>query len=604
MTQLASLAWKEWHEVRWFLIVALCLFVGMPIAGSIEGHVSGSFRHFFFDAAPWVLTLGGALAVIIAVGTVCSDLGGRREDFLRSRPLNLLRWVLVKYLVGLAAALVACMLPLVVEMSVNNFSAFHTNIAITWYPFFWIALYTLAFLSAVLVRRTAHAMMLALAAMLLMYFLPVVLPFLQYMSIDWVLDRSQELAYHGKSYSLPWGAHFELRQLLFIACMLGVSATALATTMLAIARNWRIESGTKMMYWSVGSALLILFTSASLRLATNLPIEQQVDLPKSQMIWVMQMQGMRGILLTSDHEWASGTTAHTIEVSDSGLKLGPPVILGDQNHRFWRNYVAWSDANPDVVYLSDYSSSLEYPRPYDLRTISLASGREIAPPIRIWESVSPKDDVGRPRLAVIDNRLYGMGGKVAVIDISEPATPHLLSVEKVRYQRVDGHTAAQVQGGIWSPLPQIAGLSPRQRLQLRNDFGEDPLNGDIRCSSYGDSLWTYRLDQLDEKVAHFSPVGHYEPTLLEHVFGSMPNGVTLGGGMAYLCQRNTLDTLGAKSSHRLIVFDVGDPQRPRPVGHFALLAEHPLNVYPLPDGRAIIATDNRLILFGKPRTKE
>ena len=598
MAQIVSLAWKEWHEVRWFLIVALGLFVGMPILGSLEGKLFFHMSHFFFDAAPWVVTLGGVMAVMVAVGIVCSDLGGRLEDFVRSRPLNLTRWMLVKYFVGLIATLAACVLPLAVDLAINTFSEYRTHIAITWYPFFWIALYTLAFLCALLVRRTAHAMMLALAAMLLMYFLPVVLPFLQYMSIDWVLDRSHVLEYRDKSFTLPWGAHVEPRQFWFVASMLAISAVALALSILAIRRNWRIESGTKMMYWSVGSSLLILFTSASLRLATNLPIESQADLPPTQFVSSIHLEGSRGILLLSNRdEQQVGNDLRTFELSGLQLHLGPVVTLPRDDPRLSADEIVWSEKNPDVLYLSDYEKKHDYPRAYILRTISISSAKKVAPPIVLWERKSVNDGWQRPRLHIFGDRLYCISDQLAVLDINEPAKPQLLSVARVRYQEYSKEAVGP--GGVWIPLPQIPGLSARQRLQIRGYPEYRVIDGDLLCMAQGGGIWTYKLDQLDDKQAHFTPIGHYEPTLLEHVFGDSSGALVVRGNRAYLNQWNRLPG----SSYRLTVFDIADPQRPHPIAHFAT-SSYPVRVSPLADGRSIVSAGNKLYLLGPPPVKE
>src|SRR5206468_6461378 len=119
MKQLSAIFWKEWHDARWFLAVALLLFIGMPVIGAVEARFSYS-PGFDFNASPWVIPLGGFLAILTAVGMTCRDLGNRLEDFWRSRAISPLRWILVKYLVGLAVVLTACIAPLLLELWIGN----------------------------------------------------------------------------------------------------------------------------------------------------------------------------------------------------------------------------------------------------------------------------------------------------------------------------------------------------------------------------------------------------------------------------------------------------------------------------------------------------
>ena len=119
MKQLGAIIWKEWHDVRWFLAAALLLFIGMPVIGAIENRFTYS-SGFDFNASPWVIPLGGFLAILTAIGITCSDLGNRLEDFWRSRAINPLSWILVKYLVGLCVVLISCIAPLLLELRIGN----------------------------------------------------------------------------------------------------------------------------------------------------------------------------------------------------------------------------------------------------------------------------------------------------------------------------------------------------------------------------------------------------------------------------------------------------------------------------------------------------
>jgi hypothetical protein len=604
MTQLTSLAWKEWHEVRWFLAAALGLFVGMPIVGGVQAMTIGRQGHFFFDAGPWVITLGGVIAVIVAVGIVCHDLGGRGEDFLRSRPLNLMRWVLVKYVAGLSSVLLACVLPLALELKLNNFGWSHTEIAITWYPFFWIAIYSLGFLCAALFRRTAHAAMLALAAMLLMYFLPVVLPFLHDLSIDAVMERSETLAYGVKNPALPWGARFEPRQFIFVGSMLAIGAVTLAASLLAIIRDWRIELGNKTLYWSAGSALLILFASASLPLATNLPTLQQIELAKCESVREIRMAGSAGFVLTSDQFWWSLSRVRQVRMVNGSMQLGPAVSLVQRGTVPDREAIVGAPSDSQVLYVCN--SQWDHPEKMSHLMLNIVRLDGSTPPsqgtlqqILLWKQ---KPDPRHTLLFAWENRLYAMGEKLAILDISAPTDPRLISVEELHYGSHSPQDRSERE--FWWSLPLIPGLPPRQRLAtflLRSSALS--MSGDLLCASEGSGLRVFHLEHLDEQVAHFVEVGQRGPNMLEEAFGHGVNDVNAEGDFAYLTE-----TLGSRRfdfrTPHLSVYDIREPRRPQPVGHFAATVEGSLAVCPLPDGRAIAGAANKLYLLGKPPARD
>lgn len=597
MKQLQSLVWKEWHEVRWFLGIALGLFVGMPILGALEGLLISEYRqrHFYFDASPWIVKfgLGGVLAVMVAVGLVCLDLGGRREDFLRSRPLHLARWVLVKYLVGLIVVVVTCTLPLVIELSINLFAFNHTEVAVIWYPWLWIALYSLSFLCACLVRRMAHATMLAMAAMLLLYFLPVVLPFLKYISINWVMDRSLRLATHypATHTRLPGGARVQPEQLWFVAGMLLISAVALLASVITVARDWRVESGTKSMYWSAGSVLLILFASASFRLASNLPILQQITLPQDQYVGQLLFSGTRGIVITEEPYFRPEHRryARTISLGEKGLELGPAVEL------FTWNQMNWMPQHPGMLFHIRYHGETRAVGHVDLHILSI-DGSVPEQSVHLWD-VDPKQWSGA-RACGIGDRIYALGSEFVTIDVSNPANAKIKLREPARYSKADFKWSG---GERWVVLSRLSALSPRQRLEMQvNEYGQH-LDGDVLVDAQGDGIRTYVLDRLDDNLAHFTLAGSYEPSLLEHVFGSSSYNAEATGGFAYLQSRYLEGYL--TSTPRLTAYDIHDPRRPHPVGHFAVAGQHSLHVAAAADGRLIIAAD-RIYLVGKPPVKE
>jgi len=570
------------------------------VLGWVEGTLLYHHVHFYFDASPWVSVAGGGLAILVAVGSVCRDLNGKLEDFWRSRAVNVGQWLIVKYLVGLAVVLVACVLPLVLEIHTNrSVRISDTPTMLTWYPFLWTALYSLSFVAACMVRRIAHATMLALAALLLVYFLPIVIPFLQYLSIDCVLDRSHDLRRQANAaIELPWSAYIESRQLLFPGGMLTISLVALIISIVIVRRDWRVESSTKLLYGSVGAAAMILFTSAAFRLASNLPILQQVELGLNEHVVDLRIDGGHGLLLTSEEPtWSVATRAHVLNVTASGVEVGPGISLRhDKSLGVYASHIAWSGASPNILYKTDYRRVEQRMYAADLHTL-LLDGTPAPLAIPLWQHV----DGGSGRPIIIEGKLYiwdSGDGNLATLDISNPAQPKLTSIAPIRWPR---NSHSQSSAEIWRSIPQIAGLSARLRLELSIPWR---IEGDLLAWSENEGLLMFRLDQLTDQSAHFTKIGQYKPAFLEQFFGAGSYWPIMSNGLVYSSTSLSAGASGMRfSAPRVNVFDVHDPTRPKEVGHFAIPSKWGLSVQPLPDGRALVGGGNRLYLVGGPTAK-
>ncbi|MDB5292583.1 MAG: hypothetical protein JWL69_3824 [Phycisphaerales bacterium] len=615
MRQLASLAWKEWHESRWLLVVALGVFLGLPLAGGLEAALAR--QKFAVLASPWVFSLGGILAVFVGVDAACRDLRGRLEDFWRSRPMGTAQWLLVKYFVGLAVVLVACILPLVVELRVNSTCyamPYPAELLLPWCPFLWAALYSLGFAAGSLLRRGAHAAMLALSAMLLVYFLPVVLPPIKWMGLAWVIEGSENVwsiaetpAHFHRIPWLPRGVGFQFYQLSFVGGMLGICVASLALAVGAVRRNLRIESGVKLTYWSVGTAMLILFASAAFQLATNLPILHTLDLPPEEDVIMVRSDGGRGVLFTRHIEpgpygyrpdAADGYRALTL--SDRRIEAGPLIAAPGPERGYWsRARAAWQPDHPDVVHFvrrvgRDQKGYCE------LVTASADPAAPGSSALPLWRADEPSplgQFAWKDRLYAIGLRSDGASDRqmMATLDISDTRRPKVVSIEPRPYWGSGAFGRHDMQT---VDFPPIAGMSPRELL--RAAIGIDGSNrapcidGDVVCGVNEAEFFTYRLKQLDEHHAVFEKVGQYAQSMLDKISGTTASDCTAAGGLVYVSTWNR-----AINTPRVTVFDIRDPKRPHPVGHFAVPGEGPLAVWPLPDGRALIG-GRKLYLVGPP----
>lgn len=610
-----ALLWKEWNEVRLFFGITLFVFLGLPLIGAAENVVAG--RHFELDASPWVVVLGGVLAVFIGVGIVVRDLNGRLEEFWRSRPVTVAHWLVVKYLVGLAVVLAALTIPLLVELvaSPRRGTLAGPQLILAWSPFLWAALYSLSFAIASLIRRGAHAAMLSISMLLLVYFLPQVIPPLRYLDINWVTEESRSpqtdrnghllAAYHRLPWT-PWPIHYHAQQLQFVIGMMVLCLFGLAIAVVAARRDWRIRSGQRMIYWSIGGVLLLIFSSGAFQVASNLPLLQSAD--PQHWIDFVRTDGNHGVMTAQDAGAGGALSANmlrALRITQSGIEFGPTAHV---DPTFALLKMVWNPKYDDVLYLPGVGERTgeNFPR---LATVTLRAGAGPASVQSFPNLAVPKESVGRAwwgaALIIWHNRLYLLGNKLLTFDLADPLKPRLLSVEKidqgsfasiVQSWRLTSDSDGDVDSGT-IPLPAIPQLPPRQRLELQSRSFQRVamLTGDILVRIYKDHITTYHLDRLTEMDAVFRKLGRYDPSPMEQLFGTSVEDTAAANGLLFESLRNS--ELGGA---HITVFDVTGP-RPAPIAHFALPNESFFrNLCPLPDGRLLTDNGERLYLLGPP----
>ena len=612
MKQLIALVWKEWREDRAFLWIGLGVFLGLPMIGGLEAMAQYS-RRFEISASPWVLAFGGVLAVFVAVGATCRDFAGHLEEFWRSRPVGTTRWLMAKYLVGLAVVLVACIIPLAIEVSNGHDKS--ALLLITWFPFLWAALYGIAFLAGCVLRRTSYAAMLALAAMLLVYFLPVVFPPLHWLKVSAVTDVGVGPGIWPKVGGRPQWA--------FAAGMFTLAIVALLAALLAIHRDWQIRSGRKLMYASISAAFLLLLATVAFQVGTNIPVLCQVDLPKGEEVERIQCDGNAGYVITVlDRVWPytgpNRCNFRALKLTDHGIELGSAVPVPDRFPRAFYIWAWWMMERADVpglanaLYYIDVTGNDETVA-YWLNVAQLDKGIS-KPLLQIWEDNRPYNERPSPRLYGTGNRLYVMGDRLMTLDVTQPLAPRVIADVPFGYDWW-GPMSYVGDATIIELLPPVPNLSPMERLRLvmwRFSF-----DGEITCQWlwHDNVLVAYRLTQLaDATVAQFTngfsghrppatllknaaavftKIGQYKPNVVEEMFTSYPLELKLQNGRLYVTVAQPLE---AENPH-IDVFDVRGPHPLRLVGHFA--APGIRTVCPLPDGRALVGGPS-LWLIGPP----
>ncbi|HZL35287.1 MAG TPA: ABC transporter permease [Tepidisphaeraceae bacterium] len=622
MNRSTALLWKEWHEVRLFLAIALFVFLGLPLIGAVENQIA---RHqFLLSASLWVFLLGGVLAVFVGVGTVMRDMNGRLEEFWRSRPVSVTRWLIIKYFVGLAVVFVSLAIPLIVEIAVNGKGAgFGTDprLILAWSPFFWAAVYSLSFAVACLVRRGAHATMVSIAALLLIYFLPQIIRPLRYLGLGWVIDESgfpsrdaggHVLGMYHRLFWMPWAVRYRPLQLEFAAAMLVLCVIGLALAVEATRQDWRVRAGRKAIYWLIGSALLVIFSAAAFQNASNLPLLQTVELPAQHENDLMAADGSNGVIA-----WRNWGKANTFSrIAFETLRIDPSGVKIHSKHEVESDLeiisMIWNPGQPDVLYLPaatplspDVREGTAMLAVIDMR--SGARSRLSAQPIPDVPKYNKSSDPGQfaALTLVWHDRLYLLGPLLTTFDLSSPLKPRLLPTQKIVWTTHGKNVQNQLvieeleqeSDTVTLALPPVPGLPLRQRLELVASMFSRyiMLTGDILIRLHGDHLTTYRLDALTPTSATFRKLGRYDPTAAEKLFGSSMERGAAAGGLAFVVLSD--NQFGGT---RIAVIDVSSA-RPRPVGHFAISGESYMGALcPLPDGRLLAVGERRLYVLGPP----
>ncbi len=597
MRPTTTLLWKEWHAARAYLGIGLGVFLGLPAVGGLEDLFFGRHR-FGLSASPWVLGLGGVLAVLAGVGVTTPDLRPKLDDFWRSRPIGVRRWIAAKYAVGLAAVLVACTVPLAAEAAAAPHEAWVDLDLLQVMPFFWAAVYSLAFLAGCVVPRPAHAATLGLTALLLVYVLPVVLPPLAWLDVS---DVQVGLELKGLWTAPP---------LAFVGGMVGLSAVAAAVAVAGVARAWRVEAGRRVLFAGVGGSLLLLFASAAFQLGTNLPILQQVSLPPDERVRTLAIEGTSGYVITAQSpEFVRPQFYHLgwhfrsrpVDVTPAGLVLGPATDLTDDADN--SELRGWDAVRGGFGYRigSDPTGTDDVNWTPCLVTDAADPGRGgHATRLKLWQE--ERGD-GGARLFLWGDTLYVYGKRLDVIDVSRPGQPRVVSdVADVPFIPPPWVGLEPLHGDHPTlkllPLP---GLPPEARLSatVAAVFRRAAFDGHTLCdrtAEFSPPLTAYRLTGLTADAATFDRVGDFTPTLLQRLADPYLGrcDMTISDGLIYLGGFDTDRGFNSAVS----VLDTRGRRPMRMAGHFA--APGAQIVHPLPDGRAVVAGGNHLWLVGGP----
>ena len=616
MMRIINLFWKEWVESRWFLGIGLLLFVGIPIASILQYQMRNTGRPYTPETAgTLVLSLGGVFALLLAAGSATRDLRGNVESFWRSRPIGLLSWATVKYLTGLMVILIVtcgatltelwCFPP---ERPYYGYQGFPLAVLIG-HSFTLILLYSIGFALGCLFRQAVHAALLGLAAGLLVYFLPLLVPALEPLSIYNVLDHQPQLGAQPRPNfgddsdwmlfywpGIGWGLNLHRSYVPFILITLCASAAAAGVAGLALRRQWHWKLDQRLMMWSLGGVAVLLLAVTASQVGSNLESPTEYSLvfdDNKHAAGRMITDGDQGVIVMAQlaADYAPVPTAVVLQRFDltrSPPWIGPAVPIGQvesPRHNYWGASAArmvWNADRPDHV----YGLTTEHMQPFStagpatletrpgLWTVNLDADGEPGivhhldlsselPNLGLSHWVLPKMVLHQDTIYVYAY-LNDRPGKATLvrIDVSDPNRPALRDVLEVASIYLSSE-ATSAEGNRRLELLAIPGLGARQRLELtlvlNNASGRLVMHGDVLVNYHDKALSTWRMVSLTEQAAEFAPLGSRPPTPLERL---------MFRGIADMALRDGL--LHVLHGGGLTVFDISDPARPRKAGHYAV----------------------------------
>ncbi len=299
--------WKEWRQQRWLFVLGCLAGITVPIFDGVA-----SLRHtetFRSDAgSAVVLSCGGLFAIILAIATTHYDTRKGVDDFWQSRPLKAWKLFTTKFLLAAIVLCAAFMFTLSLDFATHlerNSSAAFAWLAFCYtYPIA-LLLFSVAMLFVVLLRDSAKAVLLAIWAALLVYFLPLLVPWLGWMNLFeqmevtrrksvlqfliWSLSSAwrQPGAKIFRPVGIPvsvyrlscWQALWQivtspeyLQYLLFLVVAIAASVACVVLSIIAFRRKWRWQPGQKTIAWTVGLSAAFIFCVSMSQAGHNLQL--------------------------------------------------------------------------------------------------------------------------------------------------------------------------------------------------------------------------------------------------------------------------------------------------------------------------------------------
>jgi hypothetical protein len=604
MTSWMPYLWKEFRQSRRFGLAALGVFLGIGIIPSIIGRLHVDNGRYDDDSLRMVIEFGGPFLAVLAGVYAMGREQGAIEQFWRSRPVNLTRWLVSKYVVGLAIVWLACWVPLLIwTILVKTVSTADGSLGglpnvVLVYSFLLLLIFSASLVLGQYIRGTLHAAILSVGAMALILIMPLVVRPLNWLSIE-LLHRADFGVLNARSF------------LAFAAGATLLSIALLWLSAILLKRGIHADADQRTLSWSVVAILLVLIAGVAFPMGTNLPAQQVIPLPITQdgMVYRLATHGDDTLVLLSSRaepENAKGRKLGLVRVrvGEQASIADEPLWFADPGQEQGLYYsgldLAWPAENPAIAYAIVKRTVLQdrtiREHATTLCTIALDARQSIAPVIHQVD-LDPLlgDENAGAAACLYQEQLYVYSEypklRVLVFSLADPKAPSLVRSEDL--ERRIGYAGPELYRSVARQyqiqLIPIADLDEPARLSVTyrlDSFSSWVPVGGERILAYARDpggaamqLALLKADVAQNNVVPLHPVAYRRTGAVERLLGLSYGGqLHCSGPLAYRLS----GMLGVTA------YDVSLPGRIERIGHYAA-GEGFSTMALLPNNRVVIA---------------
>jgi hypothetical protein len=600
--------WKECRQNLWPALSALGAFLGIGLIPPIIDHIHRGSRRYDDDALLGIIELGGPiLAVLVGVYAMGRE-QGTLERFWRSRPIDLTRWLLSKYAVGLAIVWLVCWIPLLIWMTlIRTVSTADVTLGgparmLLVHSFILLLIYSASFVLGQCIRGTLHAAILSVGVMALILIMPLVARPLNWLSVE-LLERARIGALNAPSY------------IAFAATITVLSIALLSLAGVLLRRNVQVDVDQRTLSWSVVAILLVLAAGVAFPMGTNLPAQQVIPLPTGQDGWVHDMAADGNdvlILLSNGREPGSSRGRKHgfvhVRIGEQTSVVDEPLWFADpgqeQGYYYSTSGLAWSNENPSLAYTIVRRAKLEdrtgKERTQTLYTIALDTkrGNPVVHRVALNPLLETEDGVLTACLYRKCLYIYYDREDVRLLTFSlaDPEAPAFVRREDLAHPIgfAGPGTLRSGFGPLRSSLQQyqiqlvpIPDLDDSTRLEITHrlvPYSWVPGGDDRVLASVPDSsrtamqLTLFQAGPTQNDIIPLRSVAHRRARAFERLLR-----------LSYAAELFSWDRLACRlSGFGATVYDIGGPNRIERIGHYAA-GEGFSTMAPLPNNRVVIA---------------
>ncbi len=648
-----ALIWKEWREVRGSLFAWSLIFIGIPLYFALCLKNIDNVYYTSFGSLI-ATSLGAICAIFVAAGLTCPDLRPKLIDFSLSKPINISKWIAIKYFAGLSVVIFVYLSAFVIDYFSISSRVYETSEPVrrgiaglyclmNTHTFTIILIYSLSFFIGCVVRKTAYAAIFSIAMALLIYFLPLLVPILGSFSVFNLMEQWPVQSVHLSRLESggPWfgeklrilklsgdfGIRYNIEWLRYVVVAVVSIALSVIFSALAVKKNWRLKIGQKSVLWSFGVVGLLLLSGLAFQVGSNLKCIRKISLKpvleeKGYLVQIFP-SGDKGLLIFGEvlGEFGNGPgiSISQYDLSNESKHISPAIRLESDAGSQWRNWpvkyrsILWSEENPDLIYYIKREvdpNTSKYTFYFCTAFLDEEAGKA---------SVTHKLNVGPLRskntldsyeyMTLKNDKAYvSLFEKLIIIDLSIPSRPTLSKIIDGTLGYAGSSYSFDSELGrnrslIHLNMIPADSLSIEERLEITVALTSP--HWISRSSPYimaasdkkvvlaaKEFVRVYEFKGMEGDVAILEMTAQRLPTPLEQYLRWNPQYMFISDGLSYV-----FDTRGGSS---ITVFDISKSGTVKRVGHYASAGGRMQTIAPLQDKGVLVGMRDKLQIVAPP----